>query len=96
MRTPSLMAAFGCLGYVMKRYRYPVVATLLGIILGGLFERDFMRAWRMGFDSLDLFIESDIARILWVIFFLTFAGPPLVRFLVKKIKENKAANTKGR
>ncbi|MEQ8195855.1 MAG: tripartite tricarboxylate transporter permease, partial [Rhodospirillales bacterium] len=25
----GLMAAFGCLGYVMKRYRYPVVATLL-------------------------------------------------------------------
>ncbi len=74
----------------MKRYKYPVVATLLGIILGGLFERDFMRAWRMGFDSLDLFFKSDIVRILWVIFFVTFAGPPLARFLIKKMKERKA------
>jgi putative tricarboxylic transport membrane protein len=87
----GLMTAFGCLGYVMKRYNYPVVATLLGIILGRLFERDFMRAWRMGFDSLDLFFFSGIAQTLWIIFFLTFAGPPAVRAIVKKLKKDREA-----
>ncbi|MGY9014742.1 MAG: tripartite tricarboxylate transporter permease, partial [Rhodospirillales bacterium] len=87
----GLMTAFGCLGYVMKRYNYPVVATLLGIILGRLFERDFMRAWRMGFDSLDLFFLSGISQTLWIIFFLTFAGPPAVRVIVKKFKKGPEA-----
>jgi putative tricarboxylic transport membrane protein len=82
----GLMAAFGCLGYVMKRYRYPVVATLLGIILGRLFEREFMRSWRMGFDSPELFFKSEIAQVLWVVFALTFLGPPVVRYVRKKIK----------
>ena len=86
----GLMTAFGCLGYVMKRYRYPVIATLLGIILGQLFERDFMRAWRMGFNTPELFFKSEIAQILWVIFFLTFAGPPLTRLIIKKVKGGKA------
>ena len=91
----GLMLAFGCLGYVMKRYRYPVVATLLGIILGRLFEREFMRAWRIGFDTPELFFKSSIAQVLWVIFFVTFAAPPLVRFIIKKIKGPSAAGAGG-
>ncbi|MGI9336194.1 MAG: tripartite tricarboxylate transporter permease, partial [Gammaproteobacteria bacterium] len=70
----GVMVAFGVLGYIMKKFRYPVVAMLLGIILGPLFEENFMRSWRMGFGEFDIFYQSAIARILWVAFVVTFAG----------------------
>jgi putative tricarboxylic transport membrane protein len=79
------MVAFGLLGYVMKRYKYPVVAVLLGIILGRLFEKEFMRAWRMGLDSPDLFFASTITQVLWALFIFTFVGPPLIRFVRRKL-----------
>jgi putative tricarboxylic transport membrane protein len=77
----GLMVGFGVLGYIMKKTGYPVVAMLLGIILGRLFEREFMRAWRMGFDSPELFFSSAITWILWALFAFTFIGPPLIRHL---------------
>ena len=82
----GVMVAFGCLGYIMKRFKYPVVAMLLGVILGRLFEREFMRAWRIGLDSPDLFFSSPIAQILWGLFIFTFIGPPLIRYIRRKLK----------
>ncbi len=81
----AAMVAFGCLGFIMKKYKYPVVAMLLGIILGQLFEREFMRAWRIGMDSPDLFFSSAIAQVLWVLFIFTFVGPPLLRLIRKRL-----------
>ena len=75
----GVMVVFGILGYVMKKYRYPVVATLLGVVLGPLFEENFMRSWRMGFGEFDIFWHSRSALILWALFALTFIGPPLLR-----------------
>ena len=83
------MVAFGALGYIMKKFNYPVVAMLLGIILGRLFEREFMRAWRIGFDSPDLFFSSAIAQVLWGLFFFTFAGPPVIRLIRKRLGAGK-------
>ncbi len=79
----GVMVVFGILGYIMKKHRYPVVAMLLGVILGPLFEENFMRSWRMGFGEFDIFWESGIALTLWALFALTFAGPPAVRLARK-------------
>jgi putative tricarboxylic transport membrane protein len=82
----AAMVGFGVLGYVMKRYKYPVVAMLLGIILGRLFEREFMRAWRMGLDTPELFFSSIITWILWTLFAFTFVGPPLIRVIRRRLR----------
>jgi len=74
------------LGYVMKKFNYPVVAMLLGVILGRLFEREFMRAWRIGLDSPELFFTSAIAQVLWVLFIFTFVGPPVIRMIRRKMR----------
>ena len=72
----GVMVVFGVLGYVMKKHRYPVVAMLLGVILGPLFEENFMRAWRMGFGEFDIFWESRIALVLWTLFARHVRGRP--------------------
>ena len=88
----GLMVGFGCLGLLMKKYDYPVVALLLGVILGPMFEANLMRAWRIGFGEPDIFFQSTISQVLWALFALTFFVPPLVRFVKGLIKKRKAAD----
>jgi putative tricarboxylic transport membrane protein len=88
----GLMVGFGCLGLLMKKYDYPVVALLLGVILGPMFEANLMRAWRIGFGEPDIFFQSTIAQVLWALFALTFFVPPLVRFVKGLKKKRKAAD----
>ena len=71
----GLVVGFGLLGYVMKKTGYPVIALLLGAILGRIFEEEFMRAWRLGMDSPELFFDGVLACSLWVLLLLTTLGP---------------------
>jgi putative tricarboxylic transport membrane protein len=80
----GLMVGFGLLGFLMKKYDYPVVAMLLGIILGKMFETNLMRAWRIGFGEIEFFFQSTISQVLWALFFLTFVAPPLIRWIKRK------------
>lgn len=75
----GVMVVFGIVGYIMKKYGYPVVAMLLGVVLGPLFEENFMRSWRMGFGEFDIFWQGQTALALWILFALTFIAPSLVR-----------------
>lgn len=76
-----VMLLFGVIGYLMKLYDYPVVALLLGLILGGLFEGHFNRGLRMGFGSPEIFFTRPIAILLWVLLAMMILGPPLLRML---------------
>lgn len=83
----GVMIFFGILGYFMKKHKYPTVALLLGLILGGLFEAGFFRGLLMGFNSPLIFFQRPIAIILWVLLFLTLTVPPLMR----RVRRRKAA-----
>ncbi len=80
----GLMVGFGLLGFLMKKYDYPVVAMLLGIILGKMFETNLMRAWRIGFGEIEFFFQSTISQVLWALFVLTFFVPPFIRYIKKR------------
>jgi putative tricarboxylic transport membrane protein len=83
----GVMVLFACIGYLMKKFDFSVVGILMGIILGPMFEGEVMRSWRMSFGSPSVFFESTIAQVLWAMFILTFAGPPLYRFVKKRLKK---------
>ncbi len=83
----GLMIAFGCLGFLMKKYDYPVVAMLLGIILGPMFEKSFMQAWRIGFGDPSVFFQSTISHFLWGLFVITFLVPPLWHWIATRRKK---------
>ena len=85
----GLMLAFGCLGFIMKKHGYPVVAILLGVILGPILEANFMRAFRISFGELDIFFQSTISQVLWSLFALTFIAPPLMRLMKRFIGRRK-------
>lgn len=80
----GVMFAFGLIGYYMKKNNYPVIALLLGLILGGLFEASFFRGLLIGFDSPLVFFERPIAQILWALLLVTLLVPPLFRCLKRR------------
>ena len=56
----GLMLLFGLLGFLSDRAKYPVVAMILGIILGPLIEVNFHRSLRVGLGSYTIFATRPI------------------------------------
>ncbi|MDP2739839.1 MAG: tripartite tricarboxylate transporter permease [Pseudorhodobacter sp.] len=62
-----VMLIFGVIGYFMKKNGYPVIALLLGLLLGHYFEGNVFRSLRMGFGSPEVFFTRPIAIVLWLL-----------------------------
>jgi putative tricarboxylic transport membrane protein len=75
---------FGIIGWVFKRYGYPVAPVVLGIVLGDMVEENFRRAVIM--DGYGAFFRDKLAFIVLLLAFLSFIYP-----LIKQWRENKAA-----
>jgi putative tricarboxylic transport membrane protein len=62
----GLMIVFGMLGFMMRRRHYPIVPLVLGLVLGPIAEENLLRALQLGRYQLGYFIESPMAKGLWV------------------------------
>jgi putative tricarboxylic transport membrane protein len=67
----GLALAFGLLGLVLRLNGYPVVPLVLGLILGPLAERNFMRALQLGNNDPLYFFQSRTAVALWLLLLVT-------------------------
>ncbi|SFI03000.1 putative tricarboxylic transport membrane protein [Tindallia magadiensis] len=80
-----IMFVFGFLGWIMKKYDYPAIAVVLGIVLGPMADAHFIRtAIRYGGDYTVFFTRPISLALLISIVILSIA--PLV---MKKIREAK-------
>ncbi len=73
---------FGVIGWIFKRYGYPVAPVVLGIVLGNMIEENFRRALIMG--GYKIFMEDTLALIVLSIAILSFVYP-----LYKQWRERK-------
>ena len=73
---------FGILGWILKRYRYPVAPVVLGIVLGGLLEENFRRAVMM--DGFSVFITQPLAATMLGISIALFAWPAYKSYRARK------------
>jgi len=80
----GLVVIFGLIGYIMKKYNYPPIAMLLGVILGELFEGNFFRSLKMSLGSPTVFFDRPLALILWALLILTLVGPYIIKFSSKR------------
>jgi putative tricarboxylic transport membrane protein len=69
-----IMIIFSVFGYVMKKLEFPIMGFLLGFILGGLMDREFLKAYLLFSDApLELFhrpvfivlLALNIAVVFW-------------------------------
>lgn len=63
-----IMFAFGFLGYLMKKYGFPSIPLILGLVLGVSIEDNFRKALVLSDGSLSVFLTNPVS-----LFFLTLA-----------------------
>lgn len=65
--------AFGVLGYVLKKFRYPLMPLIIGLILGPMFERELRLACIQAGGSFAEFLSSPIALVFLALTVLSLA-----------------------
>ncbi len=79
-----IMLTFGLLGFLMKKYKFPVVPLLLAIVLGPSFERYFRTALATSNNDVMVFFRSPVAFVFILIGLFSFFKPILVAILHRK------------
>jgi putative tricarboxylic transport membrane protein len=80
-----LMVGFGILGYVMRRFDFPVAPLVLGVILGPIAERHFMTAMISYHNDVTIFLMRPISAM-----FLALAAATVAITLVRRRLETRA------
>ncbi len=77
-----LALLFGLVGYFMKRFDYPAAPLILGIVLGGMFEKTLIQTSSMGGGDLTIFFHRPIAMVLFAIAAAVLFGRHFLRAAV--------------
>lgn len=83
----SMLFLFGYLGYLMRRYDYPVAPMVVGLILGPMAEAQLRRALQISLGDPMILLENPISATLLGIAFLALVAP----FVMKGLDKFKAA-----
>lgn len=72
-----VMFSFGLLGYVLKKFDFPVTPIILALVLGGILEENFRRALIISEGSYSIFVTQPISVMLLVMAVLSLLSPIL-------------------
>ncbi|MEX2642910.1 MAG: tripartite tricarboxylate transporter permease [Acetobacterales bacterium] len=73
-----LALGFGVLGYVLKKFSFPLAPMILAMVLGYMIEANFRRSLLMSSGSMDIFATQPISAVFLLLAVLSFFWP-LVR-----------------
>jgi putative tricarboxylic transport membrane protein len=74
-----LLFIVGIIGYLMRRFDYPVAPCIIGMILGPLAEAQFRRALTISQGDLSVFVTHSLSLFLLVAALMVFVVPLLLR-----------------
>ncbi|MCF1741965.1 tripartite tricarboxylate transporter permease [Paradevosia shaoguanensis] len=75
----GMLLAFGVMGYVMRRFGYPIAPVVVGLILGPLAEQQLRRALAIGQGDPTVLVHSPISATLLLLAFLALVVPLILR-----------------
>ena len=75
----GLLLAFGLLGYVLRRFGYPIAPVVVGLILGPLAEQQLRRALAIGQGDALVLVHSPISIVLLTLAALAVVVPLVLR-----------------
>ena len=76
-----VMLLSGLAGYILERYKFPIVSIILGLVLGSLAETEFRRALITSGGDFMTFLERPISLVLLLIAIGAFVLPFVVEVL---------------
>lgn len=62
-----VMLFFGVIGYLLKKFNFPIAPLLIGFILSPLFEKNFRRALILNNGNFGIFFSSPLCWIFWAV-----------------------------
>ena len=72
-----LLLGFGLIGFVMRRFCYPLAPALVGAILGPMAEEQLRRGLMINRGDWTFLVTSNIALTIYAIAFIAILGPRL-------------------
>ena len=82
-----LLSGFGVVGFIMRRYDYPVAPVIVGLILGPMADSQLRRALQMSLGDPMVLFQHPGSAIMIVIAVLALLAPFLFRGLARLRKE---------
>lgn len=79
-----LAFTLGLVGYVLKKYHFPIAPIVLALVLGEMMESNLRRALLVSRGSWEIFFTSPISLVLLVLAFITFFWPLYRNFRDRK------------
>jgi putative tricarboxylic transport membrane protein len=79
-----LLAGFGALGWLMKRYDWPAAPMILGLVLGPLFETALRQSLTISHGSGVIFVTRPISATLLALALVAVSAPLWMRFVREK------------
>lgn len=73
-----LMSGFGLVGYLLRKFDFPLAPVLLGLVLGYLMEINLRRALAISNGDVGFLLSSPIAIALWILAALSLLAPALI------------------
>jgi putative tricarboxylic transport membrane protein len=80
----GVMLVFGLIAYVMEANRFPVAPAILGLVLGGMLEQNFVTSMIKADGSLSAFFNRPIAGALGVATIVIWLSPVMLGVIRRK------------
>jgi TctA family transporter len=81
----AVMLAFGLLAYVMEANRFPIAPTILGLVLGGMLEQNFVTSMIKADGNFGTFFSRPIAGVLGIVTILVWLSPLIIRAVKRRV-----------
>jgi len=79
-----ILLLLGLLGFVMRRYGWPVAPAVIGLILGPVAETNLRRALAISEGDLSTLVDTWFSRVVLLVALLAVALPPLLRLIRRR------------
>src|SRR6202795_2226859 len=77
----SMLAGFGVMGFLMRRFDYPIAPVVVGLILGPVAESQLRRALSISLGDPLVLVQSPISAVLLTIALIALVAPFVLRSL---------------
>ncbi|MBT3774476.1 MAG: tripartite tricarboxylate transporter permease, partial [Gemmatimonadales bacterium] len=74
-----MMTGFGVVGYLMRKFDFPLAPVILGLVLGPIMEKSLRRAMALSGGEWNVLFDSPIAIALWVMAILSLIAPLVLK-----------------
>lgn len=91
-----VMLAFGIIGFVLRRYGFPLAPLILGVVLGPILDSNLRRGMLLSDGSIVPFLTRPISLTLWAAIAVTvLLGIPTVQDGLRRLLGRRGAGKRG-